>query len=222
MATFNFKYFPSLQSLLTVVRWCNKNHININIDKTKCCIYGTRANVAKFIPDKIAIETREINRCYQYLYLGVKLDECLTMKSNFNNILKEFSNKIYQFGKIRKFLDTETRILVYKQTVLPLTEYVSFVLSLNNKHDVEKLQKLQNRALRMCYNVQDPKDVRIRDLHERSRMDTLERRRNVQLSNIMFDQRGLFEKHHNRNTRNSDKYIFDINHINLGLYMKSP
>ena len=27
-----------------VIDWCKNNHININIDKTKFCIYGTRAN----------------------------------------------------------------------------------------------------------------------------------------------------------------------------------
>ena len=127
--------------------------------------------------------------------------------SNFNNIFKKFSNKIYQFGKVRNFLDTETRVSVYKQTVLPLTEYVSFVLNLNNKYEVEKLQKLQNRALHMCYHVQDPKNVSARDLHERAKMVTLEKRRSLQLYNIMFDlrQRGLFEKHHNRQTRNANK-----------------
>ena len=65
--------------------------------------------------------------CYKII-----LDECLTMKQNFNNVFKKFSYKIYQFGKIRKFLSTETRILVYKQTVLPLSEYVGFVMTLNN------------------------------------------------------------------------------------------
>ena len=126
--------------------------------------------------------------------------------------------------KYKKKLDTETRVLIYKHIVLPLTEYVSFVLNLNNKYEVEKLQKLQNRALRMPYNVQDPKDVSTRDLHERAKMVRLEKRRSLQLYNIMFDlrQRGLFEKHHNRQTRNANKYIFDINQINLGIYTKSP
>ena len=118
----------------------------------------------------------------------------------------------------------DSLILVYKQTVLPLTEYVSFVLSLNTKLEIEKLQKLQNRALRMCYNVQIPKDVRTSDLHVRSRLNSLEERRKLQLYNIMFDlkQKGLFEKMHNRNTRNADKYIFDTNHVNLDIYVKSP
>ena len=129
------------QSLTHVIDWCNNNYININIDKTKFCIYGTRTNVSKFEPNKISTNGKHISRCQKYQYLGVTLDECLTMKQNFNTVFKKNSYKIYQFGKIRKFLDSEIRVLVYKQTVLPLSEYVSFVMTLNNKQDVDKFAK---------------------------------------------------------------------------------
>ena len=99
------------------------------------------------------------------------------MKQNFNNTSKKFSYKIYQFGKIRKFLNVETRILVYKQTVLPLSEYVIFVMCLNNKHEVDKLQKLQNKALRLCYNIQSPKEMRVSLLHDMASVDSLYKRR---------------------------------------------
>ena len=67
----------------------------------------------------------------------------MTLQSNFNNVYKKFSQKIYQFGKIRKYIDVSTRVLLYKQTMLPLVEYVSFMLCLNTARDVEKLQKLK-------------------------------------------------------------------------------
>ena len=50
-------------------------------------------------------------------------------------------------------LDTKTSVLVFKQAVLPLAEYRSYLLTVNCKHDVEKLQKLQNRALRLWYII---------------------------------------------------------------------
>ena len=103
------------------------------------------------------------------------------MKPNFNSVFKKFSYKIHQFGKIRKFLDIPTRILVYKQTVLLLTEYVSFVLCLNTKNEVDKLQKLQNRALRMCYNIYNPRDISIAQLHTMANVYMLYKRRMLQL-----------------------------------------
>ena len=44
----------------------------------------------------------------------------MTLTANFNSIFKKFSYKIFQYGKIRKYMDTNTRVLVYKQTILPL------------------------------------------------------------------------------------------------------
>ena len=169
------------EALSKVVEWCAKNFININIGKTKFCIYGTRNRVSKFTSDTIGAHDCIINRTHNYTYLGVILDECLHMKPNFNQTIKKFSNKIYQFGKIIKYLNTETRSLVYKQTIMPLVEYVSFVLNLNTKHEIDKLQRLQNKALRMCFNIRNPRDIGILDLHRRAKIDTLHRRRDMHL-----------------------------------------
>ena len=68
-------------------------------------------------------------------------------KTNINNIFRKFSNKNHQFGKIKRYVDIKTWLLVCKQMVLPLVEYESFKLLMNNKHDTEKLQKLHNRSL---------------------------------------------------------------------------
>ena len=66
-------------------------------------------NVTKFESQIILTTNHQINRCQQYRYLGVILDKCLTMRQNYNSIFKKFSYKIYQFSKIKKFLNTETR-----------------------------------------------------------------------------------------------------------------
>ena len=58
-------------------------------------------------------------------------------------------------------MNIETRTLVNKQTVLPLVEYVSFALNFNNSYDVDKLQKLQNRDLRLCYDIYNPQNLRL-------------------------------------------------------------
>ena len=141
------------------------------------------------------------------------------MKSNFNSVFKKFSHKIHQFGKIRKYLNTETRVLVYKQTVLPLSEYVSFIMCLNNKHDIDKLQVLQNRALRMCFNIQNPRDISIQRLHEMAKVDMLYNRRMLQLLSIVYDLRSksLYQHHHARNVRSADKYTFEIKRANIEL-----
>ena len=75
---------------------------------------------------------------------------------------------------------------MYKQTILPLVEYVSFMLSFNNSGVVEKLQKLQNRCLRSCLDIYDPMEIRSIQLHEMVRVNKLNVRRDAQLLNMMF------------------------------------
>ena len=86
------------------------------------------------------------------------------MEAIFNYIFKRLSYNIFQFSKIKHYLDVKTRVLVYKQTVMPFAEYAGFLLYLNRKHDTEKLQKLQNKALRLCFEIQNPRDISIADL----------------------------------------------------------
>ena len=70
---------------------------------------------------------------------------------------------------------------------MPFAEYAGFLLYLNRKHDTEKLQKLQNKALRICYDIRNPRDISITELHSRSRLATLLDRRKLQLLSLMYD-----------------------------------
>ena len=211
-------------SIGSVNMWCLENHINVNLDKTKFCIYGSRSRVKTYNSDYVLLDDHKIMRCHQYNYLGVLLDECLNLNANFNKIFKKYSYKIFQFGKIRKYINIDTRILVYKQTILPLVEYVSYILCLNTKQDVDKLQKLQNRCLRMCLDIANPRDMSVSMLHGSARVSMLDIRRDIQLLNIMFalKNNGQFKKDCIRNTRSMEKYVFhnDISHTSL--YDKSP
>ena len=132
--------------------------------------------------------------------------------------------KIFQFGKIRKYLAVDTRILVYKQTILPLVEYVSFMLCLNSCHELDKLQKLQNRCLRLCMNINNPRDISVARLHNDAWVSNLSVRRDVQLVSLMFDLKchGLFKKEGIRNTRSTENYIFETDIVHTGIYAKSP
>ena len=148
----------------------------------------------------------------------------MTLSSNFNNIFKKYSYKIFQFGKIRKYLDKNTRVLVYKQTILPLVEYASFMLCLNTVRDVDKVQKLQNRCLRLCFDVYDPVEMEILRLHELARVNMLDVRRDVQLLNIMFSLRlaNKYKKENVRHTRSTEHFEFTTEICHKGIYVKSP
>ena len=107
---------------------------------------------------------------------------------------------------------------------MPLAEYAGFLLNLNRKHDTEKLQKLQNRALRLCYNIQNPRDFSVMDLHSRANLDLLYMRQERQLLGLMYDiSKNLsYILPPRANTRQADKLMFVTEIVNYDIYQNSP
>ena len=212
------------QALVEIDKWCKANYININVQKTKYCLYGSRSKLGKDHSTSLNFGIEKISKCHQYNYLGVTIDECLNLNSNYNSIFKKYSYKLHQFGKLRKYMDQNTRLLVYKQTMLPLIEYVSFMLFFNRACDVEKLQKLQNRGLRLCFDVKNPRDMTVLRLHEISNLSYLSTRRYVHLAKLMFNlkQCNKYQKNAGRDTRGANSYNFDTDIVHLGIYSNSP
>ena len=88
----------------------------------------------------ILIDNLKLSRCEVYTYLGVQIDECLTLQKHFNHICRRFAQKIFKLSKLKNSIDENTRILLYKQTILLLVEYTDIMLYHVQKHDLEKLQ----------------------------------------------------------------------------------
>ena len=103
-------------------------------------------------------------------------------------------------------------------------EYVSFMLLQNRSCDVEKLQKLQNICLRLCFDIQNPRDRLIKALHEDTNIKYLEQRRNIQLAKLMFNLvwDNKYKKVYTRHTRAMDRYVFDTDVVKLRIYANSP
>ena len=183
------------------------------------------AIISNFLPIKLTLNNTILTLGNQYTYLGVVLDETFNLESNFNNIFKKFSYKLFQFSKIRKYLPVNARVLVYKQAILPLVEYVSYLMFLNRKHDVDKLQKLQNKALRLCNNVIDPRTVSVNALHMQANLLTLLQRRELQLLCLMYDVSKTsinLVRETLVHTRQADKIILATDIVRYSVYAHSP
>ena len=91
-------------------------------------------------------------------------------------------------------------------------------------HERDKLQRMQNKALRMCFDIQNPTDIGIVDLHSNAKIDLLKRRRDIHLLYIMYDlcQNSEYKKPVTRIARNINRYTFDIKKVNLTVCGQSP
>ena len=58
-------------------------------------------------------------------------------------------------------------IVIYKQVILPLLDYSSFLLNSCNISDRKDLQIFTNDALRTCYNVHRKDRMSVSKLHKK-------------------------------------------------------
>ena len=81
------------------------------------------------------------------------------MSKHLNAGYKIASQKVFKLVKLRKQQSTQTELWIYKQTILPYLEYCDFLPGACLKRDLDKLEKLQYRALRTVYKIRHPIDV---------------------------------------------------------------
>ena len=105
-----------------------------------------------------------------------------------------------------------------------MVEYASFLLYLNRNLDLDKLQRLQNRALRICFGIYDPKSISIDNLHKRAKMRKLAERCDLHLLNIMYDSQKCVNYIRKAAvcTRQADKVCFHTEQVHYDLYKWSP
>ena len=201
--------------------WCEGNKLTINTKKSNYVVYGTRQKVSKIRHCVLSLQNDVLYRTPSYKYLGVYIDSLLNFNSHIDNCCKIVSHKLYLLSKIRQFITQETCVRIYKSMVVPLFDYGDIIYSGTNDKNLFRLQKLQNRGLRICINTQEYMS-RVQ-LHQCCMVFPLKSRRKVNLRKYMFKQKTNLDIVVNRNirTRRHDAVIFETSIPNLELFKKS-
>ena len=128
-----------------VVDWTLRNNLRLNYDKRKAMIFGSRHRISKLSnPKQFRMSGHNIGFVHTYVYLGVTIDEVMSLVPLFKSIKKRISDKIFMLRKIRRLLTVDAAVLVYKQAILPILDYAGFLITACRKEDKKDLQILQN------------------------------------------------------------------------------
>ena len=79
-------------------------------------------------------------------------DPTINVKALRENLYKRVNFKLSFLKKIRRYVDVNTTVTIYKSTILPIIEYADFVHDYNIKYVSKKLQTLQNQDLSVAHN----------------------------------------------------------------------
>ena len=143
--------------------------------------FGSKTKIDSQNLPSFSINDEQIQPTKTYTYLGIKLDEQLSMETHANSVIQRVSNKIYQLTKIRSFITKRAALLIYKHMILPILEYGDIFLHSATQKIRKKLQTLQNKALRCALG----KD-KITRLHEEAKILKLNVRRHVHIILLCF------------------------------------
>ena len=176
------------KDLAALNEWCEINKLTINCKKTKYCVYGMREIVkkSKNVDMILSLNSVILERVCSYKYLGFILDDHLNFNKHINSMVSTVSHKLYLLSRIRRYLNNAACISIFKTMVLSVLEYGNIIYSGTSKINLEKLDKLFYRGLRICDATNNK--VSNKQLCEDYNITPLESRREVQLLLFMHKQ----------------------------------
>ena len=96
------------------------------------------------------------------------------------------SHKIYLLSKIRQFINERTALFIYKSMIAPIIDYGDIIYMGGTEDNLSKLQKLQNRGLRICLKIQH--HIPIILLHQQAEIPNLKTKRACNIKKYMYKQ----------------------------------
>ncbi len=170
--------------LHSLSQWLLYNRLSINVKKSKAMITGSLPKLKVTRKPNLFINNVKLDVVEEYLYLGVIIDSGLKFNSHVSSTYYKCVNKLGLICKTRHLFDYHTSRLLHMSTILPVIDYCSSVYAVANQNELERLQKLQNVALRVI--SKQGARCPIYELHHRVQLNTLATRREKWLIKLCF------------------------------------
>ncbi len=85
----------------TLTKWCQENHLSLNIDKTKELVVDFRRQSREHTP--ITIDKTPVERVNSFKFLCVHITEDLTWSAHTDAVLKKSHQRLFFLRRLRKF-----------------------------------------------------------------------------------------------------------------------
>ena len=132
-----------------VEKWMNVNKLKMNAGKTKYMIVRSIRKELRGNVTLKCLDGTEIERVETMKYLGVMIDDRLRFSDHCDYMLKKIGKKTSFLNRIGSSILAYTRCTVYKTIIAPHFEYCATLLIGMGETQLSRLQKAQNRAMRV-------------------------------------------------------------------------
>ena len=144
------------QELCKLFDWLTANKLTLNIKKTNFVIFRPAQRKLTYQP-KIMIFDNDQNKnvaleCKEFVrFLGIIIDNNVFWKHHIDHVAIKMSRTVGLICKLRHFLPRHTLLIIYRSLAAPYLTYSLTAWGQAFKSHLEKLLKLQKRALRFIY-----------------------------------------------------------------------
>ena len=158
----------SRKDLGKLAKWCAKWRIKLNPEKTKVIIFS-KFPLARKSELVLKLYGERLKIYPLVKFLDITFDSKLTFEKHFEEILGRCNTRYHRVRLIvnKKWGPSPSTILqIYKQCVRPIFEYVSFSTATTSYTIISKIQRLQNKFIRLALHL--PKYISAKLLHDSS------------------------------------------------------
>ena len=124
--------------------WFSANKLSLNIDKTNFMAFNSSDHAFD-----IRMNGKSVNRVENTKFLGVYIDSRLTWNLHIHHICKQISKGIGIMSKLKFTLPLKIKIKIDMSLVYPYLTYCSTIWSGTTKSNLNRLEVLQKRAVRI-------------------------------------------------------------------------
>ena len=131
--------------------WLSNNEMVVHPVKSEAMKIGTKQALKKAGGTEIKLNDHKLKEVSYCKYLGVFVDSSLDWSPHIDHICKRNYPKLRLLNRLSCFLCSDVFIKIYKGTILPILNYACIVWMDCPKKLSNKLERLQNQALRIIF-----------------------------------------------------------------------
>ena len=149
--------------------WMNSNKLMLNTDKTEILTVGTSSRIKQvdFTSDTIQILNSQVPFQQSVKYLGVRLDQNLSMSDHISDISRSLFLSLRRIGTIRPYLSDRATSCLVNSTITSRLDFCNSALAGITADQLGRLQRIQNSAARLIAKKRKHDHITpiLRDLH---------------------------------------------------------
>ena len=132
-----------------VLGWMDSNKLMLNTDKTEFLPIGTKSRINQVDSDSILVLNSNISFQESVKYLGVRLDQTLSMSDHIGDVCRSLFLSLRRIGTIRTYLSDRATSCLVNSLITSRLDFCNSALAGITSDQLNRLQRVQNSAARL-------------------------------------------------------------------------